>query len=70
MTPFQILQAIDRLSDADKETLAILADEIKSVKAVRKDLKKLSQEVVKEIETDHFGNVRENLGRHLTFFNQ
>ena len=34
--------------------------QIKSVKAVKKDLKKLSHEVVKEIETVHFSNIREN----------
>jgi len=34
--------------------------EIKSIKAVRKDLKKLSPEVVKTVETVHFGRIREN----------
>jgi addiction module RelE/StbE family toxin len=34
--------------------------QIKSVKAVKKDLKKLSHEVVKEIEAVHFRNIREN----------
>jgi len=33
---------------------------IKSIKAVRKDLKRLSHEVVNEIETVHFKNIREN----------
>ncbi len=34
--------------------------EIKIVKAVKKDLKSLSREVMKEIETVHFRNIREN----------
>ncbi len=34
--------------------------EIKTVRAVRKDMQKLSHEVVKEIETVHFKNIREN----------
>ncbi len=34
--------------------------EIRSVRAVRKDLKKLSPEVIKNIETVHFRNIREN----------
>jgi len=33
--------------------------QIKSVRAVRKDLKKFSGDVVKEIETVHFRNIRE-----------
>ncbi len=33
--------------------------QIKSIRAVRKDLKRLSNEVVKEIETIHFRNIRE-----------
>jgi len=34
--------------------------EIKSIKAVKKDMKKLSQEVLRDIETIHFKNIREN----------
>lgn len=34
--------------------------QIKTIKAVRKDIKRLSHEVVKEIETIHFKNIREN----------
>jgi len=34
--------------------------EIKSIKAVKKDLKKLSQEVLRDIEMVHFKNIREN----------
>ncbi len=34
--------------------------EIRSAKAVRKDLKKLSPEVLKNIKTVHFRNIREN----------
>lgn len=34
--------------------------EIKTVRAVSKDMKKLSHEVVKEIKTVHFKNIREN----------
>ncbi len=34
--------------------------DIKSVKAVKKDMKRLSHEVVKEIDKVHFRNIREN----------
>jgi mRNA interferase RelE/StbE len=34
--------------------------EIKSIKAVTKDLKKLSHEVLKEIKKVHYKNIREN----------
>ncbi len=34
--------------------------EIRSITAVKKDLKKLSSEVLREIETVHFRNIREN----------
>lgn len=34
--------------------------EIRSTKAARKDLKKLSSEVLKNIKTVHFRNIREN----------
>ncbi|MDM8555291.1 type II toxin-antitoxin system mRNA interferase toxin, RelE/StbE family [Desulfococcaceae bacterium HSG7] len=34
--------------------------DIKSVKAVKKDMKRLSHEVVKEIQKVHFRNIREN----------
>lgn len=34
--------------------------EIKSIKAVKRDLKKLSPEVLREIETIHFKAIREN----------
>ena len=34
--------------------------EIQAIKAVKRDLKKIDPEVVKEIETIHFKNIREN----------
>lgn len=36
LTPFDLIKAIDRLSDAEKETLAILADKKLSAKILKR----------------------------------